>query len=273
MSNTISYSGTALNLSRVASSVLQSAQAPTAAICTAIDYRDPDLPGISSTVAIATAASATLQNPSNFESGDCTLTGITLNPVLYCQSFGLSGPDMQTGAQLDWLATINAVKFAETLNDAVWALLTTANFGAAVVSVDSAQFALSDFDTLWGGIPTVSKSVVLDTPYRVKVKNTWLPANWNACYEHSRWSAAGAKIRGFVADKRAIVLKHGPPFLYRDAPNILAREPLVVQPLGLQGEVAIWFNPATRSVRAAYSIYLGVGIGDANALKLLTSVS
>jgi hypothetical protein len=271
MSNT--YTNIVGQLSRVGSSVLQSAQAPTATFSTALAYQDPDLPAVTTTVAIATVAPATQTNPTNFESGDCTLAGITLAPTLYAQCFGLSGVDMQSGAEIAWLASINATKFAETLNDAIWGLLTVGNFGAATVNVDSAQFSGSNFDDLFSSIPTVNKSIVLDTPYFAKVKSTWLPPRFDAVYEHSRWSAAGAKVRGFVADKRAIVLRHGPPMIYRDAPNILAREPMVVQPLGLVGETALWFNPSTRSVRCAYCIYLGAAVGDAAALKLLTSVS
>jgi hypothetical protein len=267
------YSAVAQTLSRVGATVFQPALAPLKAFTTPIELLKDEPPAFTSQVALTTVASPTLTGATDFEddSTGCTVTNVQCVPVLYAQPFSIANEDLQGGYRLEWLAALNARKLAETISDAVLSKVTTGNFGAAVVTVDAAAFAGSDFTTLLAGISSPSRSVVLDTGYWSKVSPTWCPPGFNSVYEHSRWGTAGTKIHGFVADPAAIVLRWGLPWVLKPSERVIARELVELPQVGLGCEVAIWQNLRYRSVRACYAIYLGAGVADTGALKILTT--
>jgi len=265
-----SYSQTTQTLSQTGTTVLQSCLAPLAAFTTPIEIQPIDLPALTSQVPIATAAAATASGANlNYDTGDCTITNIQLAHTRYAQNFGLSGSDLNNGARLEWLAELNARALAQTITDAVMTLVTTANFGAAVSSVTSGNFAVSDFETLAGSISAHDRAMVLAPAYFVKVKNTWMPPGNLTVHELNRWTSAGTKINGLVATPRAIVLRHGIPMM--PAVEVVDRTLMELPDIGIIAETALWFQPASRSLRATYGLYFGAAVADANALKILAT--
>jgi hypothetical protein len=268
------YTAVAKTLSQVGATVFEPALAPVSAVATAIELLKTDEPAFTSEVPLATVASPTLVAATDFESDTGgTVVNVSCVPVLYVQAFSISNAELQGGYKLEWLAAINARKLTATIADAIFTPITVGNFGAAVVSVDSASFAASDFSTLLSGISSPRRSVILDTAYWSKVTTTWVPHGFNRLYEHSRWGTAGTRVRGFVADPAAIVLRWGIPGLFKGSERLIARELMELPQVGLGCEVALWMNLQSRTVRACYAMYLGAAVGDSSALKILTSSS
>ena len=275
MANTLGIGAAAKTLCRVATTALQELLIPAKTCFTVLEIEPPDPPALDSVAPLATVAPATnitdRSTNADFETGDCTLAPLSFSHKLYVQPFGLSNSDLEKGARLQWLADLNSRALANSINDAVFALLTTANYGAAIVTKSSAAFALGDFETLAAGVTSPARAVVLDTPYFVKVKpSTWLPQN-TAAYETNRWGAAGTNVHGFVATPRAIVVRCGIPMVPKIASPVIARELIELPQLGLVAEASVWTSLPSRSIRAAYSLYFAASVGDSAALKLLTS--
>ncbi len=275
MSNTFAPGAIAQTLSRVGTTVLQDCLASLKSFCTVLEIMPPDPPALASQVAIATVASTTqilsrAQVP-DYQTSNCTLSNVALSPRLFVQPFGLSNDDQQGGTKLEWLAELNARQLAAAITDAVAALLTVGNYGAAISTASAANFGANDFDTLLAGVASPNRAVLLDSPYWVKVKSTWLPPNFSNVMEMNRWSAAGSNVRGMVCDPRAIVVRNGVPMVSKLAPPVLARELIELPSLGLVAECGVHVAPGTRAVFAAYSLYFGAAVGDPAALKLLSS--
>jgi len=53
--------------------------------------------------------------------------------------------------------------------------------------------------------------------------------------------------------------------------HLIARDVTTLPQLGMAVESSSWIIPATRSLRGAFAVYFGAAVGDANALKLLSS--
>jgi hypothetical protein len=275
MSNTYDFGSVCQTLSKRGTTILQDRLAPLAGFCTALPLQKEDVnPAFPRVVSLATVAATTQKNPTDFSPGNSTLAALTIPHDLYVQPFGLGEKEYSSGARLEWLADLNARAFADAISDAVLSLCTTANFGAAAVTADAAAFTVASFETLIATVPSESRAVVLDSPYFVKVKPaTWLPPGPIAVFECSRFSAAGSQVHGLVADRRAIVLSYGVPQLTTMARQVMARDLIQLPQLGIMVETVTWLQLPTRTVVAAYAVYLGAQVGDANALQLLCSTS
>lgn len=270
-----SFTPTAENLSRIGSTVLQPMLAPLAKIARffPLEPERGELPGLTSQVALATVAPATQTgNTVDFNIGDSTLAAINVPMEMYVQAFGISSYNLSGGRQFAWLAEINARQFAATLWDVVASKFTTGNFGAPVATVAANAFAVGDFETMFAAVPSAERAVVLDSPYFCKVKPLgWFPPSFDACFESNRWSAAGEKVRGVVASPHALVCRWDFPQLAPQGVNLISRDVLTLPAIGMAVESSLWIIPATRSYRGAFAVYFGCAVGDATALKLLSS--
>lgn len=281
MSNT--YSINIQTLSKVATRVLTSRLAPLAKMATILPLDDNELRGPTSQAPINTVAPATQSGSGTsfvptYESGDCTVTNVQTAMTLYAQCFGVSGPDAFGGLRLEHLLELNLATLANKIADDIWVNFTTANYGAAVVTTDSGTFTNTDLDTLMQGVPSAQRCVVLDSGYWQKVKPTWLPIGFNEVHEHSRWGTAGTKVHGLCADPRALVIRYGIPISARAASiggrsrmEQIEQDIVELPQIGIIVESSLWLTLATRSVRASYCVYLGSGVGDTAACKLLCS--
>jgi hypothetical protein len=269
MSN--SYSTIAQNLAAVAAQAI-STRLSVVAACTAFPLEAGKLPGQQRVVSVVKSVSdtQTADNP-DYTLGDAVIAPTAINHTLYTQPFGIGNDELNQGTKLAWLYTLNGQKLAAKLSDAISSLLTTTNFGAAIVTQADASFGNQDFETLFGGVATAGRTIILDTPYFSKVKSTWLPPGFNNVLEHTRWSAAGTNVRGFVSDPAAIILSYAMPNLASPHRNVVAEAPFTIPQIGLQGAATIYFLQDTRRLMGCLSIYMGAAVGDSNALKLLVS--
>ena len=272
MSNT--FSTASQNLAIQASSVISTILCPFNSVARAFPLEKGKNPARPRVVAVVTAVAdtQTAANP-NFEQGDATIDPTTIGHTLFTQPFGIGQDEMDLGARTAWLVTLNAQKIAAAISDSLSSLLTTTNYGAPIVTTTAANFTVGDYETLFNGVATAGRAIVLDTPYFAKVKPaSWCPPGFTNTLEHTRWSAAGANVHGFVSDPAAIVISYAVPTLY--APhlrNVVAESTFTLPQIGLEGTLSLYYILATRSLMGCLSIYMGAAPGDTNALKLLVS--
>lgn len=271
MSN--SYSTIAANLASVAASAISTRLAVIAA-CTAFPLEIEKMPGQQRVVSLVKSVAATqISLTPDYTLGDAVIAPTQINHQLYTQVFGIDQNELNEGGRLEWLYLLNGQKLAATLSDKISSLLTVANFGAPIVTKSAANFAVSDFETLFSGVATEKRAIILDSPYFAKVKPpTWCPPNFNNTLEHTRWTAAGPNVVGFVADPSAIMLSYAMPTMISPFRNVMAESPLTIPQIGLRGTASIYFLVNSRRLMASLSIFMGAAVGDNNGLKLLTSV-
>ena len=271
MSNT--FSTASQNLAIQASSVISTILCPFNSVARAFPLEKDKNPARPRVVAVVTAVADTQTgaNP-DYTLGDATIDPTTIGHTLFTQPFGIGQDEMDLGARTAWLVTLNAQKIAAAISDSLSALLTTTNFGAPVVTCTAANFAVSDFETLYNGVATAGRTIILDTSYFAKVKPaSWCPPGFTSLWEHTRWSAAGANVRGFVSDPAAIVISYAIPNVDRPGRQVMAMAPFTIPQIGLQGMASIYYLTATRRLMGCLSLQMGAAPGDTNALKLLVS--
>jgi hypothetical protein len=225
-------------------------------------------PAKDSQTIIATVLPAVATDASDFETGDMTLDNRPATVHLYSISWGLSAQEIGGGLSAVALAQAAAEKLADKIIDVVLAPVTASNYAAATVTATAALFAVTDFDTLWSAISAPDKAVVLDGAHFCKVKPAWIPPGFSNVFENSRWSGAETKVRGFVAAPRAVVVRHGLPIPPPER-NAVQRQVLTIPGVGLPVELTTWCSRGPRSVRCSLQLFLGAGVGDSSALRLL----
>ena len=272
MSNT--FSTASQNLAIQASSVISTILCPFNSVARAFPLEKGKNPARPRVVAVVTAVADTqlVANP-DYTLGDATIDPTTIGHTLFTQPFGIGQDEMDLGARTAWLVTLNAQKIAAAISDSLSSLLTTTNYSAPIVTTTAANFTVGDYETLFNGVATAGRAIVLDTPFFAKVKPaSWCPPGFANTLEHTRWSAAGTNVRGFVSDPAAIVISYAVPTLY--APhlrNVVAESTFTLPQIGLEGTLSLYYILATRSLMGCLSIYMGAAPGDTNALKLLVS--
>ena len=265
------YQQTAQNLSIAFSEVAFPVLAAAKAFTTSFPLEAKMNPALQRIIPFATSG-PTVQtgNSVDYLTGDIATNMVAITHEHYSVSWGLPSEEIQFGAKLAWAAKLAAINFAKKLAQDIFALVTEANFGNAVVTRTSANFGADDITALHASLPVTDRSIVLATDYFSKVRPlSWYPPSFSAVTEHNDFSTAGASVRGFCCSPKAILISYAQPLLGPGGANVVAVSPLIVPGLGIEGQAAIYFIPQTRTLRGSFSVYMGAGIGDASALKIL----
>ena len=231
----------------------------------------PPAPGRTLEIASCSSTAATLVNPTDWETGAATVGAVEIAMNCYSKVYGLSADDIQKGITLQSIAKRATEDFITDLIGVIVTPLTVVNYGAAVVSVASDAFGQSDLETLLSAVTSRRKVCLLHPSYASKIRSTWLPVSNPAVYEVSSWTSAGANVVGAVLDPAALLVVSGLPDSSAIARSPLTLERFVLPGIELPCELAVWTMPGTRQLRAALSVYIGVGVGVASACKLLKS--
>lgn len=263
--------------------VLQSRLAPLNAFST--DFSADEIaPRKTVQVPIATSGSTTLVNPSSFESGDSALDNVAVTVNQYAQPFHVSNNELQQGHRLERLAKINLHQLANRIIDVALAPVTEANFGAAVVDVNSAdQFSPAELKTLWASLKDGDvRNVVLDGSLYAQFLPTNLESfnvaasgrnagmyGFDGFFYNNRFSGAGVSILGFACSPQAIAVASGLPASSPVDAAMLAQDVITIPDLGLSVQYNLWTSSATRSLWASYDVMFGAAKGDGSALKIV----
>jgi hypothetical protein len=220
-------------------------------------------------VAIATAGSSTLTNPSSFNSiGDSTLsaTAVTLNHLY--QPFGLSYSDVQNAVRLERLVKINLDKLADSIWAAATAPITVANFGAAtvtgadsVVTPGSAQLR-----ALWAGVNKSGRKALIVNPgiysNLIPTSTTSLPLadgayGFDGGVYYANLFPSEAKLAGFACSPDAIAMASAAPSLDNVRDGMLVSEVVQLEGLGMSIYYNVWADKSTRNLIASAELMFG----------------
>jgi hypothetical protein len=220
-------------------------------------------------VAVATAGSTTLTNPSAFNViGDSTLaaTAVTLNHLY--QPFGLSYSDVQNAVRLERLVKINL----DALADKIWATatapITVANFGAAtvtgadsVVTPGSAQLR-----ALWAGVNKSGRKALIVNPgiysNLIPTSTTSLPLadgayGFDGGVYYANLFPSEAKLAGFACSPDAIAMASAAPALDNVRDGMLVSEVVTLEGLGMSIYYNVWADKSTRNLVASAELMFG----------------
>lgn len=220
-------------------------------------------------VAVATAGSTTLTNPSSFNViGDSTLaaTAVTLNHLY--QPFGLSYSDVQNAVRLERLVKINL----DALADKIWAVatapITVANFGAAtvtgadsVVTPGSAQLR-----ALWAGVNKAGRKALIVNPgiysNLIPTSTTSLPLadgayGFDGGVYYANLFPSEAKLAGFACSPDAIAMASAAPALDNVRDGMLVSEVVTLEGLGMSIYYNVWADKSTRNLVASAELMFG----------------
>jgi hypothetical protein len=220
-------------------------------------------------VAVATAGSTTLTNPSAFNViGDSTLaaTAVTLNHLY--QPFGLSYSDVQNAVRLERLVKINLDALADKIWSVATAPITVANFGAAtvtgadsVVTPGSAQLR-----ALWAGVNKAGRKALIVNPgiysNLIPTSTTSLPLadgayGFDGGVYYANLFPSEAKLAGFACSPDAIAMASAAPALENVRDGMLVSEVVTLEGLGMSIYYNVWADKSTRNLVASAELMFG----------------
>lgn len=227
----------------------------------------------------ALTAATGQQNATNFESGDSVLDNIAVTVNQESLSFHVSNSDLNSGTRLEHLSEINSEAFANQISDLVTAIMTVANYGAALVVGQAANFDPDDLSPILAVAKNYrQKNLALDgghLAYITPKLTTEVDYRNNGSFgfdkiaEQNRWTNAAANAVGFVCGPDAIGVASG---MSVDLP---AGEFLSLQTVtlknGLTVRIAVWFSRAGRVMWAAYDVMFGAAAGDTTQGEVLVT--
>ena len=283
MSNTFDAALVTDSLRDAAITTLQSRLAPLSAFSR--DFSADQLRPLATVqVPIATAGSTTQTNATNFESGDSTLDNVAVSVSQYSNSFHITNAQLNGGHRLERLAKINASYLANKIIDIAFAPITTTNFGAAVIDVDTADLVTAtSLKTLWASLKDGDvRNLIVDG----SIYANFLPANLEAFqlasggknvgmygYDfftyNNRWDGAGATIKGFACSPNAIAVASGIPTASPADSDMISQELITLDDLGLTVQMNMWVSRASRALWASYDVMFGASVADTGALKII----
>lgn len=232
-------------------------------------------------VPLATAGSATQTDPTNWESGDSTLTNVPVAVSQYSQSFHITNQQLQQGHKLERIIQINLRTFADKIIDVALTPVTTAIFGAATIVSADVAFGSDELRSLYGALKKSDvKNAVLDSPYFAR----FLPDNtfqigpkaglcgFQSVHENTRWTGAGANVVGFACNPQAIAVASGLPLMPAGADQeFIAMDSITIPGLEITVQYAVWFSRSSRTLWASFDIMFGAKEADTSALKIVKS--
>jgi hypothetical protein len=288
MANTYSSSLLTQVLEEQAVAILSDVLAPVAAFARQFST-DKFKPRAVAQVKFVTGGATTQVDASDFENAattGSTIANVEIVPSLYTQSFQVSNDDLNSGLRLTDLVTKNCRVFGESLLDVIFAPITESNFSVAVTRTNLA-FNWADMQSALGVLKkSPVKTAILDGEYMARISNSpvlyqkagtesgagpgWLAFGWSGgIYECSRWSGAGAGVRGFFCGQSALGVLAGLPLLGESV--TLQSKTITLPGLQLSVQANQWFSLKSRSMFASFDLVMGVALLDATCGFLLKS--
>lgn len=231
-------------------------------------------------IPMATATSGILTNPTNFATGDTTLTQVTVTVEHLVEGFGLTDAEWQSGYRLTRLIQAHMESFAAGVFGKVTALITAANFSKVDVT-SVANWKPSTLKAILGQLPCADRYCLWLNPdlyYSIAYSDTGgccfilTPdkgpgaLGFQSIWPVNVWTGATAGTMGFAFIPRAIVMVAGLPASAVPCSSVYGEERNITVPvLGIPAKVVVWCDPNTRAVRATIETMFGVKPADNQA--------
>lgn len=229
-------------------------------------------------VDLASGASTTLTNPTNYEQGDTTLGAVAVGMNEYSQPFHITPAELGAGRRIEKKLMVNLHALQDKIDGVVKALLTPANFGAAVLGKDPTTVTTADIKTIIAATGKFKqRNLVADatfwSQFAVTTDKNSLGVMDGAYGLDSfslstDWTGAGTNVNGFVGDTTALAMAARMPQLTSEVAEAIDVD-FVDLPNGLTIQVAKWVSLTSRNTWYSYDVVFGAAVGDATAGKVI----
>lgn len=231
-------------------------------------------------VPLVTAGSAVLTNADDFETGDGTVGEVLVQANQKSVPFHATNQEMQKGYRVRNLLQKNMQVLGNAIQDIIFAPLTTANYGAAVLDLAGADLAKANLKTIWAAAQDFGrKNLILDgAQYAglIPTSTEDFSLAMNGAYgfdsitHSSRFTGAGTDVVGFVADQDAIAIVAGTPYVSEGVSQELTGLEEVVLSNGITVQFYSWVSTKTRAEWRSLDVMIGAAVGDPGKIKLIT---
>lgn len=229
-------------------------------------------------VDLASGASTTLTNPTNYEQGDSTLGAVSVAMSEYSQPFHITPAELGSGRRLEKLVMVNLYALQDKIDSVVKALMTAANFGTAVLDKDPTTVTTADIKTIIAATGKYKqRNLVSDATFWSQFavtsdKNSLGVIDGayglDSFSLSTDWSAAGTNVNAFVGDTQAIAMAARLPELTSEVREAIDMSTIEL-PNGLSVQVAKWVSLASRNTWHSFDVVFGAAVGDATAGEVI----
>lgn len=281
MANTLSASNIAEIVAEADITVLQHKTLPFDKFCTDFSNETIEITGAGArsniNVPVVAAGSSTLTNPTNYEAGDSTVNSTEVVMNEYSQPFHLTNAELNNGHRLERLLKINMHALMDSINDVAAALVTEANYGAAVVDKTANTIAAADLKTIFAAAEKFNeRNLVLNgtvfSQFLPTNRESFVPGDGAYGFDSfslaTKWDAAGTDIVGFCADMTAMACASRLPAHTSEVAEVIDLD-TVQMSNGMIIQVAKWCSVATRNTWNSFDVVFGAAVGDSSALKII----
>ena len=236
----------------------------------------PNGTGARSTIQVDLVGSgSTVQtNPTNYESGDASVTAVSVAMNEYSSAFHITAAERNSGRKLEKLLGANMHGLLDKLDSVASALFTVANFGAAVLDKDPTTVTAADIKTLIAASGKYNqRNLITDAVFWAQFaatsdKNSLGVMDGayglDSMSYATDWSNAGTNVNGIIADTTALACATRLP-LNDDAVREVIDIALIELPNGMTAQIAQWVSTASRATWNSIDIVAGFQVGDATA--------
>lgn len=225
-------------------------------------------------VDLVQSGSTTQKNPTNYESGDSTVGSVTVNMDEYSTAFHITPDELNNGRKLEKLLAVNLHATVDAMDADASALLTTANYGAAVLDKDPTTVTTADIKTLIAATGKYrQRNLITDVSFWAQFavttdKNSLGVMDGayglDSMSYFTDWSNAGTNVNGFIADPQAMAIATRLPQSSPEVREIVDIAPIEL-PNGMTAQIARWVSVASRVTWNSIDIVAGFAVGDASA--------
>ena len=229
-------------------------------------------------VDLASGASTTLTNPTNYEQGDSTLGAVTVPMSEYSQPFHITPAESGSGRRLEKLVMVNLYALQNKLDSVVKGLMTVANYGTAVLDKDPTTVTTADLKTIISSTGKFNqRNLVADASFWSQFavtsdKNSLGVIDGayglDSFSLSTNWGDAGTNVNGFVGDTSAIAMASRLPTLTAELREELDFD-TVELPNGMTVQICRWVSKQTRNTWHSFDVVFGASVGDAGAGKVI----
>lgn len=229
-------------------------------------------------VDLASGASTTLTNPTNYEQGDSTLGAVAVSMNEYSQPFHITPAELNSGRRLEKLVMVNLYALQDKIDSVVKALFDPANFGTAVLDKDPTTVTTADIKTIIAATGKYKqRNLVTDatfwSQFAVTTDKNSLGVvdgayGLDSFSLSTDWSSAGTNVNGFVGDTSALAMAARLPDLTSEVREAIDLD-FVELPNGITVQIAKWVSYASRNTWHSMDVVFGAAVGDSSAGEVI----
>ena len=241
----------------------------------------PMAPGNTVQVEVVSGGATAQTNPSSYTSNsESTKIARAVTVNQHSISFKVTQAELNSGHRLRSLLRKNLQVIGTACRDAIFAPITVANYGAAVLDSTVAAFDASDLQTVWAGckeFPT--RHLILDGAWYSKLLPTnadsFLPGQagaygFDSIGVNNRWDGAEDDTIGFCGSSDSLAIASGEAIMDDEIQDLLSFYEPVELPGGLSAYLSSWTDLGTRTRYMNISVMLGAAVGDGSAGAIIS---